>query len=93
MRFDDRISKSGFRLLTPEPNPGGEILLAERMINDADYGPVWEMLYAIKREKEDMGQTILVRADDPYAARRNAAIKAAETFITDSIAVGRLKAH
>jgi len=92
MRFDDRISKSGFRLLTPEPNPGGEILLAERMINDEDYGPCWEMLYAVRRKKEDMGQTVLVRADEPYQARRAATIRAAETFITDSIDCGRLPA-
>ncbi len=93
MRFDDRITQSGFTLLKKEPHPGGEILLAERMIRDEDFGPCWEMLYAIRRKKEDMGQTLLVRADEPYVARRAAAIAAAETFITDSIAVGRLKAN
>ncbi len=92
MRFDDRISHSRFTLLSPEPHPGGEILLAERTAWDEDYGAVKEMLFCVRRGKEDMGQTILVKATDTYQARRNAAILAAHVFITDSIECGRFPA-
>lgn len=92
MRFDDTISKSGFTLLSPEPHPGGDILLAERPMYDDDFGSCKEMLFCIRRGKEDMGQTILVRATDPYQARRRAVIQAARVFITDSIDCGRFPA-
>lgn len=90
MKFNDRVSASGYVLLAKEPNPGGEILLAEKTIwND---GPQVEVLWAIKRDEEDMGQVLTFSTKTPKHIRRQAAIQIANQFIADNIQVGRFKA-
>lgn len=93
MNFADRMSNSGFVLLAPEHNPGGDILLGERTAWDEDLGAVVEVMWAIRRGKEDMGRTLMIKHDVPHTIRRAAAIKDAETFIADNIDVGRFPAN
>jgi hypothetical protein len=92
MRFDDRVTKSGYTLLPPAKHPSGDILLAEKMVWDKDVGASMQMLWAIRRGQEDMGATFFVKVGEPMVARRNTAIKAATQFLADSIEVGRLPA-